>query len=72
LDLLNSTKNMMFLILIINVNIWLRIRQEKTLKCLRSENGGEYYNKEFDGYYSYQGICREETVSGTPQENGVS
>jgi transposase InsO family protein len=42
------------------------------LKCLRSDNGGEYCNKEFDSYCSYHGIHREKTVPGTPQENGVS
>ena len=44
----------------------------KMLKCLRSDNGGEYYSKEFDSYCSHNGICREKTVPGTPQENGVS
>jgi hypothetical protein len=44
----------------------------KWLKCLRLDNGGEYYNKEFDNYFSYHGIHREKTISGTPQENGVS
>jgi len=46
----------------------------KRLKCLRSDNGGggEYCNKEFDMYCSENGIHREKTVPGTPQENGVS
>ena len=44
----------------------------KKLKCLRSDNGGEYYSKEFESYYSHNGICREKIVPGTPQENGVS
>jgi hypothetical protein len=44
----------------------------KWLKCLRSNNGGEYCSKEFDGYCSYHGIPRENIVPGTPQENGVS
>jgi transposase InsO family protein len=44
----------------------------KRLKCLISDNGGEYCSKEFDYYYSYHGICREKTFPGTPQENGVS
>ena len=44
----------------------------KRLKCLRSNNGGEYYNREFDSYYSHNGIRREKTDPGTPQENGVS
>ena len=38
----------------------------KKLKCLRSDNGGEYYSKEFDNYYSYNGIHRQNTVPGTP------
>jgi hypothetical protein len=29
------------------------------LKCLRSDNGGEYPNKEFDDYCSYHDIHRE-------------
>jgi hypothetical protein len=44
----------------------------KSLKHLRSDNGGEYCSKEFDDYCSYHGICRENTVPRTPQENGVS
>jgi hypothetical protein len=44
----------------------------KRLKCLRSENGGEYCRKNFDVYCSYHGIHREKRVPGTPQENGVS
>ena len=44
----------------------------KRLKCLRSYNGGEYCSKEFDRYFSENGIRREKTVPGTPQENGVS
>ena len=44
----------------------------KMLKCLRSDNGGEYYIKEFDDYCSYHGIRRGKEVPRTPQENGVS
>ena len=44
----------------------------KKLKCLRSDNGGEYCSKEFDYYYSHNGIRKEKIVPGTPQENGVS
>jgi hypothetical protein len=41
------------------------------LKCLRLNNGGEYYCKEFYDYFSYHGIHIEKKVPGTPQENGV-
>ena len=44
----------------------------KRLKCLKSNNGGEYCNKYFENYCSYHGICRVKIVLGTPQENGVS
>jgi hypothetical protein len=44
----------------------------KRLKCFRSDNGGKYCSKEFDDYCSYDGIRREKTVPGTPQENCVS
>jgi len=43
----------------------------KRLKCVRSDNGGEYCSKEFYRYYSENGIHREKIVPGTPQENGV-
>jgi hypothetical protein len=39
----------------------------KRLNCIRSDNGGEYYSKEFDDYCSYHGIYREKTVLGTPK-----
>ena len=35
------------------------------LKCLRSDNGGEYCSKEFDSYCSHNGICKEKTVHPT-------
>jgi hypothetical protein len=34
----------------------------KSLKCLRSDNGGEYCSKEFHDHCSYHGIRREKTV----------
>ena len=42
------------------------------MKCLRSDNGGEYCSKEFDRYCSKHGIRKEKTILRTPQENGVS
>ena len=42
------------------------------MKFLRYDNGDEYCNKEFDSYCSHNGIRREKTIPGTPQENGVS
>ena len=44
----------------------------KKLKCLRSDNGGEYCSHEFEYYCSTNGISRQKTVPRTPQENGVA
>ena len=58
-----------------NFKKWKALAENETrkrLKCLRSDNGGEYCSKEFDSYCSHNGIHREKTVPGTPPENGVS
>ena len=34
----------------------------KKVKCLKSDNGGEYYNKEFENYCAYNGIYREKST----------
>ena len=36
------------------------------LKCLRSDNGGEYTSKEFKAYCAKYGIRHEKTAPGTP------
>ena len=59
-------RNMKCLILLRSGNIWMRNETRKRLKCLRSDNGGEYCSKEFDSYCSHNGIHREKTVPGTP------
>ncbi|KAM1670675.1 hypothetical protein ACFX2K_044618 [Malus domestica] len=43
----------------------------KPLKCLRSDNGGEYTSHQFREYCVKHGIRHEKTVPGTPQHNGV-
>ena len=42
------------------------------VKCLRSDNGGEYIDGGFSEYYAAQGIRMEKTIPGTPQQNGVA
>ena len=37
------------------------------LKCLRSDNGGEYIDKEFKEYCAANGIRMEKTIPRTPQ-----
>ena len=38
----------------------------KRLKCLESDNGGEYCSKEFDKYYLENEIHKGKIVLGTP------
>ena len=38
----------------------------KKLKCLRSDNGGEYCSDEFEDYYFTNGIHRQKTIPRTP------
>ena len=42
------------------------------VKCLRSDNGGEYIDGGFSEYCDAHGIRMENTILGTPQQNGVA
>ena len=42
------------------------------MKCLGSNNGGEYTLREFETYYTKNGISDEKTILGTPQHNCVA
>lgn len=44
----------------------------KSLKGLRTDNGLEFCNEEFDNYCKDHGILRHRTVRKTPQQNGVA
>lgn len=44
----------------------------QTKKVLRSDNGGEYLNKEMQNYILKRGIILETTASYTPEQNGMS
>jgi hypothetical protein len=44
---------------------------DSKIKCLRSDNGGEFTSKEFMDYYSRHGIKMQLFVARTPQQNGV-
>jgi transposase InsO family protein len=43
---------------------------DSKIKCLRSENRGEFTSKEFMDFYSKHGIKRQFSVSRMPQQNG--
>ena len=46
--------------------------KRKPLKCLRTDNIGEYMSNEFKSYCFEKGIRHEKTVPPTPQQNGVA
>jgi transposase InsO family protein len=41
------------------------------IKCLRSDNGGEFTSNEFRDFCEEQGIKRQFSTTRTPQQNGV-
>ena len=47
---------------------WKERKKGKLLKCLRSDNGGEYTSNKFKSYCSEKDIRHEKTVLGTPQK----
>lgn len=42
------------------------------IRILRSDNGGEYVNHEFQTYFTDHGLRHETSCSQTPQQNGVA
>ncbi|KAI8124587.1 Retrovirus-related Pol polyprotein from transposon TNT 1-94 [Lucilia cuprina] len=44
----------------------------RSIKCVRSDNGREYVNSQFDKFLEENGIQRQLTVPYTPQQNGIS
>ena len=44
----------------------------RKIKCLQSDNGKEYCNREFDAYLEKCGIVRRLTIPHTPEQNGVA
>ena len=45
---------------------------EQKIKCLRSDNGGEFTSKEFNLYCEEHGIKGQFSTARTPQQNGVA
>jgi transposase InsO family protein len=44
---------------------------DSRIKCLRSDNGGEFTSKKFMDYCSSHGMKRQFSIGRTPQQNGV-
>ena len=49
-----------------------KTKTDLKVKCLRSDNGGEYIDEGFNEYCATHGIRMEKTILGTPQQNGVA
>nr|GEU61594.1 retrovirus-related Pol polyprotein from transposon TNT 1-94 [Tanacetum cinerariifolium] len=47
-------------------------RTGRTVKKLRTDNGLEFYNREFEQLCNESEIARQSTVVGTPQQNGLA
>jgi len=50
----------------------LEFESGKKIKCLRTDNGGEYINGDFLTFCRQAGIQRHFTVEHTPQQNGAA
>nr|GEV35599.1 hypothetical protein [Tanacetum cinerariifolium] len=46
--------------------------KDLNVKIIKSDNGGEFRNKEMDEFFSRKGIKREFSNARTPQQNGVA
>ena len=54
---------------------WIALMENQTerrLKRLRTDNGLEYCNKDFENFCKSKGIARHRTVRNTPQQNGLA
>ena len=51
-----------------------RVEKEtrKSLKCLRSDRGGELTSNEFETFYNDRGIKRKTSTPRTPPQNGIT
>lgn len=46
-------------------------QQNRKIKILRTDNGGEFCNGEMDNYLKKEGIIHQKTTAYTPEQNGV-
>ena len=50
----------------------MELKSSKRIKCLETDNGGEYTDDEFLAFCKQEGIQRQFTVACTPQKNRVA
>lgn len=46
-------------------------QQNKKIKILRTDNGGEFCSSEMENYLAMEGIIHQKTTAYTPEQNGV-
>lgn len=51
---------------------YVEIQLEYKIKCLRTDNGLEFINKNISDFLKSNGIIHQTTVPHTPQQNGVA
>lgn len=51
---------------------FVEVQLERKIKAIRSDNGTEYCNKEFEKLCRSNGIVHQKSVAYTPQQNGVA
>jgi hypothetical protein len=49
---------------------WAEHQSDRKLKSIRSDQGGEFLDREFDEYLAKHGIERQLSVAHSPQQNG--
>lgn len=47
-------------------------QSNRKVKKLRTDNGLEFCNQEFDGFCKQEGVVRHRTCAYTPQQNGIA
>ena len=53
-----------------NWKVLVENQKDRKVKCLRTDNGLEFCNVEFDNFCKSHGIIRHKTIKNTPQQNG--
>ena len=51
---------------------WLSTQYDAKIKCLHSDQGGEYLSNDFSAYLRKKGTVRKLTIHDTPEHNGVA
>ena len=47
-------------------------QSSRKMKCLRTDNGGEFKSKEFVKFFQQRGIRHEYTTPYSPEHNGIA